>query len=35
VSNVIPVDITVPGCPPTPAALMQGIFTAITGRARG
>src|SRR3990167_4081570 len=31
VSNVIPVDVAVPGCPPTPIALMQAILTAITG----
>lgn len=29
VSNVIPVDFAVPGCPPTPLAIMQGILTAI------
>ena len=35
VSNVIPVDVAVPGCPPTPARIMQGILTAIGPDARG
>src|SRR5579862_6959111 len=30
VSNVIPVDVAIPGCPPTPLAIMQGILTAIS-----
>ena len=30
VENVIPVDVAVPGCPPTPTAIMQAILTAIT-----
>jgi len=32
VSNVIPVDIAVPGCPPAPLAIMQGILTALDAR---
>jgi Ni,Fe-hydrogenase III small subunit len=35
VANVIAVDVAVPGCPPTPLALMQGILTAISPRGRG
>jgi Ni,Fe-hydrogenase III small subunit len=30
VANVIPVDVAVPGCPPTPLAIMRGILTAIS-----
>lgn len=29
ISNVIPVDVIVSGCPPTPMAILQGILTAI------
>src|SRR5271166_4095825 len=30
VSNVLPVDVAVPGCPPTPRQIMSGILTAIS-----
>jgi len=31
VDKVIPVDARIPGCPPTPTALLQGILKAISG----
>ncbi len=31
VANVLPVDVAVPGCPPSPLRIMQGILTAIGG----
>jgi len=33
VSNVIPVDVSVPGCPPKPVDILRGILTAVTARA--
>jgi len=32
ISNVIPVDVAVPGCPPTPTAILQAILTAVTSQ---
>jgi Ni,Fe-hydrogenase III small subunit len=34
VANVIPVDVAIPGCPPTPVQLLQGILAAITSGKR-
>jgi len=35
VANVLPVDVAVPGCPPPPAAIMQGILTAVRAPGQG
>lgn len=32
VANVIPVDVTVPGCPPPPLEIMRGILSAVRRR---
>jgi Ni,Fe-hydrogenase III small subunit len=33
VANVIPVDVTVPGCPPPPLDILRGILSAVSARA--
>jgi Ni,Fe-hydrogenase III small subunit len=33
VASVLPVDVAIPGCPPSPRALLQGILAAITAHA--
>jgi Ni,Fe-hydrogenase III small subunit len=35
VSNVIPVDVAVPGCPPRPIQILGGILTALEGSSAG
>jgi Ni,Fe-hydrogenase III small subunit len=35
VSNVIPVDVVVPGCPPTPTRLLEGILAAVSAAGAG
>ena len=35
VANVLPVDVAVPGCPPTPTDLLKGILAAVDQRAPG
>ena len=32
IANVIPVDVSIPGCPPAPRALIQGILAAVSRR---
>jgi Ni,Fe-hydrogenase III small subunit len=34
VSSVIPVDVVVPGCPPSPARILAGILAAISPSSR-
>jgi Ni,Fe-hydrogenase III small subunit len=35
VANVIPVDVAVPGCPPSPNRILTGILTAVTAASTG
>jgi Ni,Fe-hydrogenase III small subunit len=34
VSNVLPVDVAVPGCPPSPTRILEGILAALGGASR-
>jgi len=34
IANVLPVDVAVPGCPPHPEAIIQGILTAVSSAKR-
>lgn len=34
IANVIPVDVAVPGCPPSPTRILQAILTAVTAANR-
>jgi len=33
IASVIPVDVAIPGCPPSPRALLQGILASISAHA--
>ena len=33
VDRIVPIDVAIPGCPPSPTALLQGILAAITAAA--
>lgn len=35
VSNVIPVDVAIPGCPPSPTRILQGILAALSSSREG
>jgi len=35
VGDVVPVDLHIPGCPPSPAALLKGLLALMQGRGRG
>ena len=34
VSSVVPIDLVIPGCPPSPAALLKGLLALMSGGAR-